>query len=63
MRSNQTKLYLLHEAIYHNEPFNSQYAIDYEHETLIFAVNSEVFSLLIMNFVGIILVLAPSLCI
>ncbi|CAF3574252.1 unnamed protein product [Rotaria socialis] len=39
--SNQTKLYLLHDAIYHNEPFNSQFVIDYEHESLIFAVASE----------------------
>ncbi|CAF5209901.1 unnamed protein product, partial [Rotaria magnacalcarata] len=30
-----------HEAIYHNEPFNSQFVIDYEHESLIFAVASE----------------------
>ncbi len=36
-------LHLLHESIYHNEPFNSQYVVDYEHESLIFAVASEVF--------------------
>ncbi|UJR25877.1 hypothetical protein I4U23_007227 [Adineta vaga] len=41
IRSNRTILYLLHEAIYYNEPFNSQYVIDYEHESLIFAVGSE----------------------
>ncbi|CAF0881012.1 unnamed protein product [Adineta steineri] len=41
IRSNQTTLYLLHEAIYQSEPFNSQYVIDYEHESLIFAVASE----------------------
>ncbi|CAF2311605.1 unnamed protein product [Rotaria sp. Silwood2] len=41
IQSNQTRFYLLHEAIYHNEPFNSQYVIEYEHESLIFAVASE----------------------
>ncbi|CAF0773881.1 unnamed protein product [Adineta ricciae] len=41
IRSNQTTLYLLHEAVYHTEPFNPQYVIDYEHESLIFAVGAE----------------------
>jgi len=45
IRVNQTKFYLLHEAIYQNEPFNQQYAIDYEHQSLIFAVHSEVIHL------------------
>ena len=35
-------LNLVHEAAYHNGPFNSQYVTDYEHESLIFAVGSEV---------------------
>ncbi|CAF3798026.1 unnamed protein product [Adineta steineri] len=41
IRSNQTILHLVHEAIYYNEPFNNQYVVDYEHESLIFAVGIE----------------------
>ncbi|CAF3033085.1 unnamed protein product [Rotaria sp. Silwood2] len=41
IRYNQTTLYFLHESIYHNEPFNSQYIVDNEHESLIFAIGTE----------------------
>ncbi|CAF4667346.1 unnamed protein product [Rotaria sp. Silwood1] len=41
IRHNQTTLFFLHEAIYHNEPFNSQYVVDNEHESLIFAVGTK----------------------
>ncbi|CAF0972266.1 unnamed protein product [Rotaria sordida] len=41
IRHNQTILYFLHESIYHNEPFNSQYVVDNEHESLIFAIDTE----------------------
>jgi hypothetical protein len=32
----------VHEALYQHGPFNSQYVVDDEHESLIFAVGSEV---------------------
>jgi len=36
-------LHFIHKLIYHNEPFNNQYVIDNEYQSLIFAVGTEVF--------------------
>ncbi|CAF3540186.1 unnamed protein product, partial [Rotaria sp. Silwood2] len=41
IRHNQTILYFLRKTIYHNELFNSQYIVNNEHESLIFAVGTE----------------------
>ncbi|CAF1162710.1 unnamed protein product [Adineta ricciae] len=38
---NQTTLHLLHETVYHREPFNSQYVVDSRQEALVFAVGTE----------------------
>ena len=42
IRANESKLDLVHEAVYNHGPFNHQYVVDDEHESLIFAVGSEV---------------------
>jgi hypothetical protein len=44
-------LHLLHESIYQNEPFNSEYVVDNERESLIFAVGTEVFYLISKDFI------------
>lgn len=35
-------MHLLYEVIYPDEPLNNQYVIDHEHQSLIFAVGTEV---------------------